>query len=376
MPAWPEDKPWLVVSVSARALVASAARQGIAVVALDLFNDLDTRARAVASRAVASLRGRFDARRLIRAANELCPPEACAGLVYGSGFEARTGLLERLTRGRALYGNQAALVARMKDPLRFFPLLDALGISHPEVRLTPPRQPAGWLLKRTGGAGGGHIRRASRRHRTAAGCYFQREQCGRVLSALFAANGRRARIIGLSEQWTVPAGGARRYLYAGATSRPRIAQAAAERLGRLIDKLVAASGLVGINGVDLVLDSDTPYVLEVNPRPTATIDLYDDDVEGGIFHAHVRACGGELPIVKPPAQSRAHAIVYALATVRIPPAVDWPPWCTDLPQAGSTIAAGAPVCSVRASADTSDAARALVLARHDRVRGLWQEKAA
>ena len=155
-----------------------------------------------------------------------------------------------------------------------------------------------------------------------------------------------------------------------------VVRAHVERIAGLVDRLVEASGLVGINGVDFVLDADTPYVLEVNPRPTATIELYDDDVEGGTFCAHLRACRGELPDVTTTRQSRAHAIVYAPATLRIPPAVDWPQWCTDLPQAGSTIAAGAPVCSVHACAETCEAARALVLSRHDCIRTPWLEKAA
>jgi predicted ATP-grasp superfamily ATP-dependent carboligase len=376
MPAWPEDRPFLVVSASGRALAASAAKRGVTVVVLDLFNDLDTRASSLASRAVAGRGGGFDARKLIAAANELCPPQACAGLVYGSGLEARTGLLEKLAQGRALYGNRPAIVARLKDPLHFFPLLDALDIAHPDVRLSPPSLPAGWLAKRAGGAGGGHVRRASARHGARVDRYFQRVQEGRALSALFAADGRRARIIGCNEQWTAPAWSARRYLYAGAVSRPSIPPAVDARVRDLIDRLVGATGLTGINGVDFILDGQTPYVLEINPRPTATIDLYDDEIHGGAFLAHLRACLGELPVVQVSMQSRAHAIVYAAGMVRIPPCIDWPDWCTDLPAAGSTIAAGAPVCSVQARAESSEAARTLALSRRDAMRDLLLEKAA
>ena len=53
MPASSEQSPLLLVSASARALAQSAARSGLPVVVLDLFNDLDVRALAVASRSVA-----------------------------------------------------------------------------------------------------------------------------------------------------------------------------------------------------------------------------------------------------------------------------------------------------------------------------------
>jgi predicted ATP-grasp superfamily ATP-dependent carboligase len=376
VPAWPEQKPFLVVSASGRALAASAARRGIPVVVLDLFNDLDTRACAVASRAVAGRNGGFDTRKLAATANELCPVESCTGLVYGSGLESRTGVLEKLARGRSLYGNRPDVVARLKDPLHFFPLLDALDIAHPEVRLTPPSQPAGWLMKRTGGAGGGHIRRVTARHRARADRYFQRLHPGRVLSALFAADGRRARMIGCNEQWTAAASGSKRYLYAGAVTLAPIPPRIASRVANLIDELVDATGMIGINGVDFMLDGETPYVLEVNPRPTATIDLYDAEIPGGIFCAHLRACCGELPPIQETTKSRAHAILYAAGAVRIPLSMKWPQWCADLPQPGSTIAAGAPLCSVRACAASSEAARALAMARHRAIQSLLSEKAA
>jgi methenyltetrahydromethanopterin cyclohydrolase len=198
-----------------------------------------------------------------------------------------------------------------------------------------------------------------------------------VLSALFAADGRHARMIGCNEQWAAAESGTRRYLYAGAVSRPPMSAEAVMRVESLVENLVEATGMIGLNGIDFVLEGDTPYVLEVNPRPTATLDLYDVDVRDGMFHAHLRACGGELPSVSATTRSRAHAIVYAQQTgARIPPSIQWPEWCTDLPQAGSVISAGAPVCSVHASAASSDAARTLVLARHDAIASLLREKVA
>ena len=100
-------------------------------VVLDLYNDLDTRGLALASQAVAGHHGRIDARRLLAAAAELCPPEHCAGLVYGSGLEARTRLLSTLARGRMLFGNTAETGGNAEGPIRCFALLDRLDIAHP-----------------------------------------------------------------------------------------------------------------------------------------------------------------------------------------------------------------------------------------------------
>jgi predicted ATP-grasp superfamily ATP-dependent carboligase len=44
-------------------------------------------------------------------------------------------------------------------------------------------------------------------------------------------------------------------------------------------------------------------VLEVNPRPSATLDLYDDRWRARLFDAHLKARGGELS--RAPARNRA-----------------------------------------------------------------------
>jgi predicted ATP-grasp superfamily ATP-dependent carboligase len=364
MPASPEKRPLLVVSASGRALAQSAARSGLPVVVLDLFNDLDVRALASASRSVAAGSGKFDSRRLLAAASLLCPPDRCAGLVYGSGFEGRTRLLGQLASGRQLFGNSPDTVAKLKDPVHFFALLDSLGFAHPETRLDPPANVSGWLVKRTGGAGGSHVKPATLRHRARPGRYFQKARSGRTLSVLFAADGRNARAIGINEQWTAGIAQCAPYCYGGAVGGVVLTGSVQARIDTMLDKLVCTTRLIGLNGLDFILDADgVPCVLEINPRPTATLDLYDADVRDGLMALHLRACRGELPDPWQPKRSRAHAIVYATEGWRVPSRMRWPAWCTDIPEAGSHVPAGAPVCSVHADASSSDQARDMAMAR-------------
>ena len=377
MPASSEQSPLLVVSASGRALAQSAARCGLPVVVLDLFNDLDVRALAVASRSVAARNGRFDARRLLAAAQLMCSPDRCSGLVYGSGFEGRTGLLAKLARGRTLFGNAPDTVARLKDPERFFPMLDSFGIEHPETRLDPPADVSGWLVKRGGGAGGSHVKPARSSYRARPGRYFQKRQSGRTLSVLFAADGRDALVIGVNEQWTAGIAQCAPYCYGGAVGGIVLPDGVRARIATALGRLVRTTGLVGLNGLDFILDADNePYVLEINPRPTATIELYDADFEGGLLALHLRACRGELPDIQRPDRSRAHAIVYAKDALRVPVRMHWPEWCTDIPDSGSLIPAGAPICSVHATAASSTQARDLAMARRDVMDSLFLEKAA
>lgn len=352
------EPPFLVVAVTGRALAGSAARAGLPVVVLDLFDDRDTRAAAVLSRSVrAPRRLRFDGRVVLGAARTLAPAGRCAGLVYGAGFEGRAELLAQLAAGRRLYGNDPSVVAAVRDPGRFFRLLDRLGIGHPRVRRQPPRSPSGWLVKHAGGAGGAQVRFAAG-GRAGAGAYFQRFEAGRTLSALFLADGRRACVVGVNEQWTAPARPGRPFLYGGAVGGVRLPAPAAARLRANLDALVAATGLVGLNGIDFLLRDEECLVLEVNPRPTATLDLYDEDYPRGLFEWHLRACRGELP--KQPAQARAvraHAVVYSAGLGRIGPGRTFPSWCSDVPHPGSCFTAGDPICTVHAAG--RDAARAI-----------------
>ena len=377
MPVSPERQPYLVVSASGRALARSAHLQRIPVVVLDLFNDVDTRAFALASRACAGRHGRFHRAHLLSAARELAPAGGYAGLVYGSGLESRPALLQALARECLLLGNAVGTVARTKDPEFFFPLLDRLEIAHPEVRMTAPKDPQGWLAKRIGGAGGAHVRPAHLGWPGGERRYFQRFQAGRVMSALFLADGARVHVVGFNEQWQAELSRSVRFAYAGAVTLDDVPAAARAAVSRAAARLTGNLGLRGLNGLDFILENGWPYVLELNPRPTATLDLYDEAVSGGLFAQHLQACAGRLEMgAVPQSAARAHAIVYAFGAWRVPVAFDWPDWVTDIPAGGSVISAGAPICTVHARGASAQAARELVLARRAHMQAQSSLKAA
>jgi len=368
MPAWPEHRPYLVISASGRALACSAGRQGIPVVVLDLFNDVDTQAIAIASRACTGHHCRFHRARVLSAARELAPAHGYAGLVYGSGLESRPALLQALARECTLVGNSVQTVALAKDPEIFFPLLGQLEIPHPEVRMTLPQDPNGWLAKRVGGAGGAHVRPAHlgwpRKERR----YFQRFQAGRVMSASFLADGARAQVIGFSEQWQVALSRAVRYAYGGAVTVDDVSVTVRATVSQAVALLTQKLGLRGLNGIDFILEAGTPYIVELNPRPTATLDLFDSMVPGGLFVQHLKACTGRLEMgAVPRAAFRAHAIVYATGAWCVPLGFDWPEWVTDIPASGSLIPSGAPICTVHGQGESAGVARELVLARRNQM---------
>jgi uncharacterized protein len=349
----------LVAAISGRALAAAARRSGFVPLVADLFADLDTRRLAAkvvrVSGSVAEGLGRES---LLTALAVLAQEGVVDGVVYGGGFEDRVELLAEIARGYRLIGNSATVVARLKDPLRFAALCQCADVPHPQTQRQRPIW-GHWLEKRAGGAGGTHVRTLADRGR-ASPYYYQRHLAGRAVSALFLADGKRAVVLGLSEQWTDPVP-ASPFRYGGA-ARPALVPAVVARAMRdCLVRLTRESGLVGLCSADFMMRHGGFDLLEINPRPGATLDIYQDK---RLFGWHVDACGGCLPDeIEPFAGAAAAAVVYARTPIRLSYGFIWPQWTADRQPPGEEVAAGAPFCTVLAEAETAALARESAQAR-------------
>jgi uncharacterized protein len=362
-----EQRSVLIVALSARSLALAARRAGYRPIVIDLFGDTDTRRYAAASAIVpGELAHGFDAAALIAAAERLARAgDSTAGLVYGSGLEARPDLLAALARGRPLWGNPPGVLHAIKDPATFFALLDRLDLPHPEVRPTPPGDLEAWLAKHAGGSGGGHVRPAADGEAGGEGVYYQRIVPGRPISCLFLADGRRGVVLGWSEQWASSSPG-HPFRFGGAVQPAAPDPRVVARIAAALPALVEATRLVGLNSIDMMLGENGAFsLLEINPRPGASLDIFDGEGEGALFGRHVAACEGHLVAGwRRPARATAMTVVYADRPLDVPVEASWPGWLADRPAPGAHIAAGAPVCTVMAEASSAAAARALATARN------------
>lgn len=347
----------VLAGVSVRLLAQAAARHGHEVIALDCFGDLDTRRAASAWHAIGVPgSARIDPARLLDALARAAAtrrPEV-AGWVAGSGLE---GMPDVLARGDAilpLIGTDAEAVRRVRDPALFFAALQAHGVSHPLVHPdTAPDDGGRWLSKDAAGCGGWHIHRAAAGERAPVGGarYFQREVAGTPMSATFIADGSRARVVGINELLVRPRG-ARPHVFHGCVGPVPVGERFARRVGHAVQALARHFALRGWCSLDMVRDGDTPQVLEVNPRPPASLALYAaaDPVD-----AQLRAClHGELPS----AEAFAGPGVAGVETVfarrdftlgeAAAQALASRSDVHDLPAPGTRFAADDPVCSVGA----------------------------
>jgi predicted ATP-grasp superfamily ATP-dependent carboligase len=269
------------------------------------------------------------------------------------------------------------VLRNLKRPRQFFMLLEILKIPHPEVSFKPvisdlKQSAAGWLYKQGGGSGGTHVRKALPLPGIApeTGCYFQREIKGTPVSLLFVADGKQAKAIGFNQQWTAPAP-TMPYRYGGAVANADLPDSIRQQLIHAAQQLTNAVGLRGLNSLDAIMDGKQLWVLEINPRLSATFDLYQS-ADCNLFELHIRASAGDFSdSVKALSQthllqkSKAHHIVYAPYNLVFPNHMEWPEWVADVPLPDSAIRMHDPVCTVTAEAETAEAARELVFSRRE-----------
>ncbi len=336
----------LVVAVSARMIAQLAVADGYPVTAVDRFGDVDLRAiaevaTAPSSDAMADLAGAIDA----------------DAVVYGAGLENRPDLVARLAEGRELLGTPPERLGAVRDPWAVSAAAAAAGARAPEIRAvgeTPARGDAGpWLRKPQRGGGGRGVRRW-RGGRLRSSEILQRHIPGLSCSAVAIADGRRAVVLGLTEQLHRRPG----FQWTGNLTPPRLPAGERDelegRLAAVCTEVAARFGVRGAFSVDAIWDGRSAWVLEVNPRPSAALELFGP----GVFQWHVRAARGVSLATagSPPAASCAKVklVLFAERDVRAPEPGWWPAGLVrDIPHCGETIPRGAPVCTL--VGDTDDA---------------------
>ena len=356
-------EPILIAALAGRALAQSARRAGFVPLVVDGFGDEDMREAAAHFVTLpGAVADGIQAGPLVNALDELCEKASGTpiGLVLGSGFEDKTKLMATLDQRYRLIGCSSQCVARAKDPDQLFPLLDTLGIAHPETSRTPPTNGAGWLSKVIGGAGGTHIRDCDAAPKASANRYFQRRIENAVPISVMAVASADGVALEMSRQWTAPSA-QKPYRYGGAAIIAYSDSGTEQAMADAASTLVSQLGLKGIVSFDFMVTADGPFLIEINPRPGATLDIFDDH-RGNLFRAHVEAFRTpELwqKRLKPAFPFRASAILYADKGPLKVAQIKWPDWSADRPVKNSEIAEQQPIATVIAEGDTTKAAREL-----------------
>lgn len=321
-----------VVGASARAAVMSLARAGFEAWAVDLFNDRDLKRIAPCARCPFA-----DFPHAIPQLSKQFPPSP---VMYTGGLENYPDMIAELSRTREVLGNGPEVLRSVRDPfvlasrLRQQPELLAAGETIPE----PDALARDWLIKSLRSSGGLGVRHAVPGETIPPGHYAQKFVEGPSMSAVFLDQ----RMLGITEQLIgTPWLHAKPFHYAGTIHEPD-AQARWERKPFL--DLSSTFNLSGYFGIDFIQKDGTPYVIEVNPRYPASVEVLE-------HAAHLNCAVGK-------------AIYFAPHAFRFPRTGPWDadlevpfdPWrlpgFADIPEPEEAMEAGSPVLTFFASGST------------------------
>lgn len=113
--------------------------------------------------------------------------------------------------------------------------------------------------------------------------------------------------------------------------------------------MTEALGLKGLFGVDFVLDTKgRPFLVEINPRYSASMELFEPYVDPFFVHPSCICLRGELLefSVQRPSRFTSKGIVYAKADVILPDTRGWLGRRGDVPFPREKILKGSPICTV------------------------------
>lgn len=374
----------VILAASARWIAASAGRAGLKVFAADLFGDRDLCDVCERNSVVTAYPGG------LAAAAAGFPP---APWIYGGALEHHQDLIEAIARDRPLAGCPPRAVQVVRDHAWLARSSRQSGLGHPETRRTPDRVPldGSFLVKPVAGAGGRGIASwtpaAAARDRGPGHWLWQRRLEGRPRSVSLLLGPDPPRIIGASEQLIgLPASRGPGFGWCGGVETEAVCP---DRFLSLAGAL-AEAGCRGLVGVDFIEDSAGHcHVLEVNPRPTASMELFERSGGECLVARHLEACGFSLQATSPPSARTpgdavggsampagacrwAKGILFAKEPLRLPagPQQAWEafaggwrledagwPAVADLPVGGTCIPTGSPILSVFARGADPEAAR-------------------
>jgi predicted ATP-grasp superfamily ATP-dependent carboligase len=286
----------------------------------------------------------------------------------------------------------------VRDAARLASLLRGRGLPALDHRFADdaPQPDGRWMLKpKRGGSGRGvRVWDAGARDSTTLRepHYFQERREGLPISALYVGFPQGAQLVGVAQQIVGEAcANAAPFRYCGSIAPIDVPDALREQIDQT-GRAVAENGrLRGLFGVDYLFDGKAAWPVEVNPRYTASVELFERAHAVALLSWHWRACellgagkrareaegafaAGLQAVLCTPGRVVGKMIFYAPRDLVTGPlrglANAWEsegwPGIADRPAPGTRIAAGHPVCTVFAEgADPAECLRGLRARIHE-----------
>ncbi|QGJ70460.1 Hypothetical protein PBC10988_21570 [Planctomycetales bacterium 10988] len=359
------QKSILIVGASVRAAMQSAQRAGFSPYGMDLFADQDTQAAGSVQAISPYPEGIISHSKKIPA----------SPWIYTGALENYPRTIAELSRSRPLLGNGPKVLRKVRDPFWLAETCREILPTVPQLALWKDHQSltdSDWLLKPFHSAAGRMVQSLQtvleKKERNPSivkefkekKFYLQQRMKGETQSALYFATQGKAVLWGVTQQLSgCKFLNAKEFHYAGSIGPLSLTKEQTQDWQALGDHLVQKANLKGVFGLDAVVNQEGIWPLEVNPRWTASVELYERAYGISAFLNHVHAVNDESVTVPDfknltPSSYWAKGILYAKQEIEIKEPLaarllkhseTTPPWpcLADLPTAGAIIPPGAPI---------------------------------
>ncbi len=318
----------LIAGASVRAYVQSALLAGYRIAALDLFADRDTCWMIDQSGVASSVAKLSSFDEIVSVVGQYGDCEA--GIVCG-GVENRVELVRSLEDRVKLLGPSSESLLKLRDSVAVYQFLQQRlaksGVTIPQtIRSVDPRfDTEFWLSKNTGSSGGLGVAkltgmRGAAKLESMQRCsdqrYFQERVIGESVSILYVSSSEistsqsvnsATRIIGVTQQLVGETHlGAQPFQYCGSIGpfdieRPigvtglQLGPQRIDQIRSIGDCIAQEFGLVGVWGIDFIVNDLGAWPVDVNARLVASAELYESRIVANtefksIVDLHVKAC--------------------------------------------------------------------------------------
>lgn len=383
------DEPDVILAgASVRSLAESAVRDGLKPLCIDMFGDEDLR------RLLLRNFGTTDSLVVVERFNEV--PDAIRGvcgnvpLIAVGGIENDSDVMAEIRFQRTVCGPSAEVIREIRDPQLLSSALRNGGSQTPRFAfdaMAADRETR-WLQKSTASAGGQSVRwyrpdSSRRQQNLPASHYLQEFVDGIPMSATFCGSDSGLILTGCSLQLSgVAALNAPPFGFCGNAGPVDVCSALRGQFMRIGQCLSERWPIRGLFGVDVIVRDRQVFVIEVNPRLTASHELHELARSGSVGHvalqlAAYKPSGQTGPAQQvtlcefPRKQHVARFVVYAERNIVVSHAQQSAlldacrqkgqslskVWLADIPMSGATVLQGTPFCSVYLDLQAAPAVR-------------------
>jgi predicted ATP-grasp superfamily ATP-dependent carboligase len=353
----------LMIGISVRAMAKSAVHSQFSVIALDAFGDQDLKALTEAHSLHRDFRVPYSPQALYDASQRF----SFDAVSYASNLENFPGILDQFAASHFIVGNSPSVVRSVRNWNSLFAGLRQMDFPVPVTIFADENRQADpdrrWLIKPVL-SGGGHGITFWQEGQWPGSQYMLQEFIpGKPCSASFVANGRECVVLGISEQFVgMRQFGSEGFRYCGnllplpeALDLDR-GKRILEQVQRLAVYLTQKYGLVGVNGIDFILNGSQAWLTEVNPRYSASMELIERAYGLPIFALHAQAAlEGILPEFSLERAMKdgkyfAKSILFARQDSVAPDTSSWRGrGIRDIPASGEILLRGSPICTLISS---------------------------